>query len=51
MKIVHSKTDIKGKRNVFAADNVFEDEGGFEGPELDDEEKNKILKDTENKKD
>lgn len=38
MKIVHSKTDIKGKRNVFAADNVFEDEGGFEGPELDDEE-------------
>ena len=38
MKIVHSKTDIKGRRNVFAAENVFEDEGGFDGPELDGED-------------
>ena len=38
MKIVHSKTDIKGKHNVFAAENVFEDMGDFEGPDLDGEE-------------
>ena len=39
MKIVHSKTNIKGKRNVFAAENVFEDMGGdFDGPELDGDE-------------
>ena len=39
MKIVHSKTDIRAKRNVFAAENVFEDMGGeFGGPELDGDE-------------
>lgn len=43
MKIVHAKTDSKGRRRVFAAENVFEDEGGFDGgfadgPELNGEE-------------
>jgi len=38
MKIVHAKTHIKGRRNVFAAENVFADEPDFEGPELDGEE-------------
>ena len=37
MKIVHAKTNIKAKKNIFAA-NVFEDEPGFDGPELDDQE-------------
>jgi len=33
MKIVHAKTDTKsGRKNVFAADNVFEDMPGFEAP-------------------
>ena len=33
MKIVHAKTDTKyGKKNVFAADNVFEDMPDFEAP-------------------
>lgn len=38
MKIVHSKTDIKDKKNVFAAENVFEDMDTFEGGNLDGEE-------------
>lgn len=42
MKIVHAKTDSKGKKRIVAADNVFADEMGdelgFDGPELDDEE-------------
>lgn len=38
MKIVHAKTSLKGRR-VFAAENVFEDMGGFaDGPELNGEE-------------
>ena len=39
MKIVHAKTNVKsGKKNVFAAGNVFEDmdETTFEGPDLQD---------------
>ena len=32
MKIVHAKTDAKGKRNIFA--NVFDDETDFEGADL-----------------
>ena len=44
MRIVHAKTDSKRRgRRVFAAENVFEDEGGFgggfaDGPELNGEE-------------
>lgn len=38
MKIVHAKTKISARKNVFAADNVFEDEPGFDGPELDGED-------------
>ena len=34
MKIVHAKTSVKGKKNIFAAENVFEDEPSFEGPDL-----------------
>ena len=37
MKIVHAKTTLNGKRNVFAAGNVFGDENDFDGPNLDDE--------------
>ena len=33
MKIVHAKTDSIGKKNVFAADNVFDDMGEFGAPE------------------
>ena len=37
MKIVHAKTDVREKKNVFAAENVFEDMAdGFENDELDD---------------
>ena len=32
MRIIHSKTDFKGKRNIFSAENVFADEPGFEAP-------------------
>ena len=35
MKIVHAKTDVKHKKNVFAAENVFGDEADFGGPDLD----------------
>lgn len=38
MKIVHAKTDVRKTRNVFAAENVFGDEPGFEGPEGGDED-------------
>ena len=38
MRIIHAKTDANGKKHILAAENVFEDEGGFEGPELDGEE-------------
>jgi len=38
MKIVHAKTDLKAKKNVFAAVNVFDDIEDFEGPDLDGEE-------------
>ena len=34
MKIVHAKTDVTHKKNVFAAENVFGDEAGFEGADL-----------------
>lgn len=37
MKIVHAKTDMKPKKNVFAAENVFGDEAGFDGADLDPE--------------
>jgi hypothetical protein len=36
MRIIHAKTKVTGKRNIFA--NVFDDENDFEGPELDDQE-------------
>lgn len=38
MKIVHAKTDAKGLKNVFAADNVFAEdaETGFENSDIDD---------------
>lgn len=38
MRIIHAKTDPAKKRNVFAAENVFGDEPGFEGPEGGDED-------------
>ena len=34
MKIVHAKTDVTEKKNVFAAENVCADEPGFEGPDV-----------------
>lgn len=34
MKIVHAKTDVNGRKNVFAAENVFGDEAGFDGADL-----------------
>ena len=38
MKIVHAKTDASKKlKNVFAAENVFEDEPEFEGPNLEND--------------
>ena len=33
MKIIHAKTDANHRRNIFADENVFGDEPGFEGPE------------------
>lgn len=38
MKIVHAKTNPKRPMMVLAADNVFGDEPGFEGPEGGDED-------------
>jgi len=37
MKIVHAKTAITEKKNVFAADNVFGDEADFSGPDLEND--------------
>lgn len=37
MKIVHAKTAITEKKNVFAADNVFGDEADFGGPDLEND--------------
>lgn len=37
MKIVHAKTDANGKKKIVAA-NVFADEPGFEGPDVEDED-------------
>lgn len=34
MKIVHAKTDTNAKRNIFAAENVFEDTETFDEPDL-----------------
>ena len=38
MRIIHAKTNSTAPKNVFAADNVFEDAEGFEGADLDGEE-------------
>lgn len=38
MRIIHSKTDVRGKRNIFSAENVFADEPGFEAPPEDGED-------------
>ncbi len=43
MKIVHAKTSITDKRNVFAADNVFEDDQSFGGPDLDDTVEDEVV--------
>ena len=37
MKIVHAKTNVANKKNVFAADNVFEDDTSFDGPNLEND--------------
>ena len=37
MKIVHAKTNVTNKKNVFAADNVFEDDMSFDGPNLEND--------------
>ena len=35
MRIIHAKTDSKASKNVFAAENVFEDDPTFESPDMD----------------
>ena len=37
MRIVHAKADIKGKRKIYADENnVFGDEYGFDGPDMEE---------------
>ena len=42
MKIVHAKTDFTGKKRI-VAENVFADEPGFEGPNLDEDVEEDII--------
>lgn len=47
MKIVHSKTDIEGKKNIFAAENVFGDEDTFDTPDLDEDVEEEAIEDND----
>lgn len=38
MRIIHAKTNSTASRNVFAAENVFEDDPNFEGPDMNGDE-------------
>ena len=46
MRIIHSKSDINSKKGVFAAENVFEDEMDFDGPDMDGAENTEEVAET-----